>query len=167
MLVQGRKGNIYPTIHYESYHYSTKALNMQGKTQKKRQKSRENTTLYCLSKTDTIYRVCSKHRNVPKTKNSRERRAPGSKIWLILAFVIQHTVAIALKVGVGHLLLEFLADALVFLGFGQAAGAVAVLGLQPGLDAGHDLLVLVQSNSHSNFLLALHESVFIIPKALP
>ena len=63
-------------------------------------------------------------------------------------------MAVALKVGVGDLLAEFLAHALVFLCPRKPARAIngmnesSVLHIED-LDAGDDLLVLVQPDLHS------------------
>lgn len=46
-------------------------------------------------------------------------------------FIIQHTVAVALKIRVVHLLAKFAADTAVFLAALYAAGAVAPRGVQP------------------------------------
>ena len=58
-------------------------------------------------------------------------------------------MAVALKVGVGDLLAEFLAHALVFLRPLKPSFAVAAGALEPLLDAGDDLLVFVQPDLHS------------------
>ena len=57
-------------------------------------------------------------------------------------------MAETLKIGVFHLLPEFLADTLVLLGPLQAAGAVSAGALQTLPDHGHHFLVIVQSNCH-------------------
>ena len=54
-----------------------------------------------------------------------------------------------LEIGVFHLLPELLADALVFLGPLQAAGAVSAGALQTLPDHSHHFLVIVQPNSHA------------------
>ena len=57
-------------------------------------------------------------------------------------------MAKSLKIRVGHLLPEFLADALVLLGPLQAAGAVSASALQTLPDHGHHFLVIVETYSH-------------------
>ena len=57
-------------------------------------------------------------------------------------------MAETLKIGIFHLLTEFLADALVLLRPLQAAGAVSAGALQTLADHGHHFLVIVQSNCH-------------------
>ena len=54
-------------------------------------------------------------------------------------------MAIALKIWIGDLLFEFLADALVFLGPLQAAGAVATGALQALPDGPDHFLVIIES----------------------
>ena len=58
-------------------------------------------------------------------------------------------MAETLKIGVFHLLPEFLADALVLLGPLQAAGTVSAGALQTLADHRHHFLVIIQTNSHS------------------
>ena len=54
-----------------------------------------------------------------------------------------------LEIGVGHLLPELPADALIFLGPLQAAGAVAAGALQALPDHVHHFLVIIQPYSHT------------------
>jgi len=49
--------------------------------------------------------------------------------FLVFGFIVEHTVAIAFKIGVVYLLAELLADTFKFLGLGQTAGTVTVLFL--------------------------------------
>ena len=63
-------------------------------------------------------------------------------------------MAITLEIGVGHLLPEFLADALVFLGPFQTAGAVTAGALQTFLDHLDHFLVIVQTYSHGVHILS-------------
>ena len=63
-------------------------------------------------------------------------------------------MAITLEIGVSHLLPEFLADALVFLGSLQTAGAVATGALQAFLDHLDHFLVIVQTYSHGVHILS-------------
>ena len=63
-------------------------------------------------------------------------------------------MAIALEIGVSHLLPEFLANALVFLGSFQTAGAVAAGALQAFLDHLDHFLVIVQTYSHGVHILS-------------
>ena len=58
-------------------------------------------------------------------------------------------MAVAREIGVCDLLPEFLADALIFLGALQTAGAVAAGALQAVLHHLDDLLILVQPYSHT------------------
>ena len=57
-------------------------------------------------------------------------------------------MAIALKIGIGDLTAEFLAHTFVFLRLSQAAGAVAVLGLEPLLDVLYDLFIFIIADLH-------------------
>lgn len=57
-------------------------------------------------------------------------------------------MAIAFKIGVGNLLAEFLADAFIFLGLGQATGAISVLRLEPFLYLFNDFGVFIKSDCH-------------------
>ena len=63
-------------------------------------------------------------------------------------------MAITLIVGVSDLLPEFLANALVFLGSFQTAGAVATGALQTFLDHLDHFLVIVQTYSHGVHILS-------------
>ena len=63
-------------------------------------------------------------------------------------------MAITLEIGVGHLLPEFLADALVFLGPVQTAGAVTAGALQTFLDHLDHFLVIIQTYSHGVHILS-------------
>ena len=69
--------------------------------------------------------------------------------------VVEHAVAVALEVRIGDLLPEFFADALVFLGAFQAAGAVAAGVLQALFYSVDHVLVGVEMNSHVDFLLGI------------
>ena len=68
---------------------------------------------------------------------------------MILALVIQHTVTISLKFRVGHLLPEFLTDALVFFRPLEPAGAVAAGALEAVPDGLDHFLVGVQCDCHN------------------
>ena len=61
----------------------------------------------------------------------------------VFGFVIQHTVAVTLKLGVGDLCFEFLADAFVFGKLAHFTRTVTVFLLQTLADHCHDLSVLV------------------------
>ena len=63
-------------------------------------------------------------------------------------------MAISLEIRVGHLLPEFLANALVFFGSLQTAGAVATGALQTFLDHLDHFLVIVQTYSHGGHILS-------------
>ena len=63
-------------------------------------------------------------------------------------------MAITLEIGVGHLLPEFLANALVFLGSLQTAGTVATGALQTFLDHLDHFFVIVQTYSHGGHILS-------------
>ena len=52
-------------------------------------------------------------------------------------------MAVSLKIRVGYLLAEFLADALVFGGSGQSAGAIATLCLQSLFDCFNNLGIFI------------------------
>ena len=60
-------------------------------------------------------------------------------------------MAIALEIGIGNLFPEFFADALVFFGPLQTAGAVAAGTLQTVLDHLNHFLVIIQTYSHGGF----------------
>ena len=68
-------------------------------------------------------------------------------------------MAITLKIGVGHLLPEFLADALVFFGPLQTAGAVTAGTLQTFLDHLDHFLVVVQTYSHEITSFRIHYTI--------
>ena len=63
----------------------------------------------------------------------------------LFCLVVKHTVAISLEVGVGDLLAELAADALVILASLEAAGAVAALLLKPLLYHSDNLGIVVES----------------------
>ena len=63
-------------------------------------------------------------------------------------------MAIALETGVSHLVPEFFADALVFLGPFQATGAVTAGALQAFLDHLDHFLVIIQTYSHGIHILS-------------
>ena len=63
-------------------------------------------------------------------------------------------MAIALEIGVSNLFPKFLANALVFLGSLQTAGAVATGALQTFLDHLDHFLVIVQTYSHGVHILS-------------
>ena len=68
----------------------------------------------------------------------------GIKYVVVSVFlVVKHTVAVALKVGVGNLIPELLAHAFVVLDYLGAAGTVAPLFLKTFLDYADYFLVLV------------------------
>ena len=76
-------------------------------------------------------------------------------------------MAETLEIGVGHLLPELLADALVLLSPLQAAGAVSAGALQTLADHRHHFLVIVQTNRHgiTSFLpYYSHTSPFVKTK---
>ena len=62
----------------------------------------------------------------------------------LFSFIIEHTVAIALEIGVGYLLAEFLADAFIFLGPLKTAGAMAARPLKTFLYAFYNFLILIK-----------------------
>lgn len=62
---------------------------------------------------------------------------------MLLFLIKQHAVAVTFKVRVGYLVAEFLALALVVLGFLQPAGAVAAFFLEPFKNRLDDFLVLI------------------------
>ena len=81
-------------------------------------------------------------------------RTPG---WRLFFLIVEHTMAVALEVGILDLIAELLTHTLVFLRAGEPARAVAAGALEPLLDAGDDLLVLVQpylQSASSSFLSA-------------
>ena len=57
-------------------------------------------------------------------------------------------MAKTLEIGVSNLLPEFLADALIFLGALQTAGAIAAGAFQALTDLFHHLLIIIESYSH-------------------
>ena len=63
-------------------------------------------------------------------------------------------MAKTLEIGVSNLLPEFLADALVFFGPFQTAGAVATGALQAFFDHLDHFLVIIQTYSHSVHILS-------------
>ena len=63
-------------------------------------------------------------------------------------------MAVTGEIRIGDLLLEFLADALVFLGPLQTAGAVTTGALQAFLDHLDHFLVIVQTYSHGVHILS-------------
>ena len=71
-----------------------------------------------------------------------------------IVLIVQHTVAIALKIRVCDLLTEFLTDALEFFGLGNPARTVAAALFQSLADACNNLRIVVQSNCHSDTLLS-------------
>ena len=73
-------------------------------------------------------------------------RTPG---WRLFFLIVEHTMAVALEVGILDLIAELLAHTLVFLCAGKPARAVAAGALEALLDAGDYLLVLVQPYLHS------------------
>ena len=69
--------------------------------------------------------------------------------------LIEHAMAVALKIRVGNLLPKFLTDALIVLGAIQSAGAVAAGTLQTFPDGTHHLFILIESNCHKNTSILL------------
>ena len=67
-------------------------------------------------------------------------------------------MAIALEIGVGNLVAEFLAHTLILLRSGQAAGAVAPCALQTLADGLDDLGILVETYLHTVLLRALERA---------
>ena len=65
---------------------------------------------------------------------------------LSLFLVIEHTVAISLEIGVGDLLAEFLADALIVLGTLKTAGTIAAFGFKALFDGLYYFFVFVESD---------------------
>ena len=61
-------------------------------------------------------------------------------------------MTVALEIGIGDLIAEFLAHTFVVLGLFEAAGTVAAARLQAFLDRLDDLGVLVQSDFHGRQL---------------
>ena len=57
--------------------------------------------------------------------------------------IIEHTVAVSLEVGVGHLISELLADTLVLGCLFKSTGTVAASFLEALLYYGYDILVFV------------------------
>ena len=80
---------------------------------------------------------------------------------LSLWFKIQQTMAIALELGVCHLHLEFIANALGSFGLLKAAGAVTAGALETFLHGLHYLFVFVKAN-----LTHLHSSMRLRTVAL-
>ena len=60
--------------------------------------------------------------------------------------VVKHAVTVALKIGVGDLLTELLADAFIVLGALHSAGTVAALGLEAVLYHFYYFFVFVKSD---------------------
>lgn len=65
---------------------------------------------------------------------------------MLLFLVVQHAVAVALKIFVCYLTAKFLAYALVLLGTLRTAGAVSAGSAQPLLYRTHHILVFVQTD---------------------
>ena len=92
---------------------------------------------------------------------TRDRDSPGLRLelltsglfkakWLSLVFelIVETAMAISFEVRVGHLVTEFLADALVLFRALQTAWTVAAFGLETFADHRHDFLVFVKTDSH-------------------
>ena len=75
-------------------------------------------------------------------------------------------MAIALVIGIGDLLPEFLADALILLAALQTARAITAGTLQAFLDRGHHFLVFIQTNCHKNtpFLFCYYNGFYAAVK---
>ena len=88
--------------------------------------------------------------HILKAKRSdlvRKRLCQHIKIpFSILGFIIQHTMAVSLKLGVSNLIAEFLAHTFVFLGHLILARAVSALCLKSLFNACYDFLILVKPN---------------------
>lgn len=69
----------------------------------------------------------------------------GCLLLLLFFLVVKHTVAIAFKIGVGNLLLEFGADAFCIIAFFKPAGTVAALLFKTFFYFVNNLLVIVES----------------------
>ena len=67
----------------------------------------------------------------------------------LLFLVIEHTVTVALEIGIGYLAAEFKTGAFYVLAFSHTAGAVAAFGFKTLLHRPDDLLVLIQSDLHT------------------
>ena len=66
-----------------------------------------------------------------------------SGIFLVFRFVVEHTVTVALKIGVVYLLTKFFTDTFELLGFGKAAGTVAVAHFESLFDSLYYLFIFV------------------------
>ena len=64
---------------------------------------------------------------------------------ILLFLIVEHTVTVALKIGIGYLLTELAAHTFIFLKLTKLAGAIAPLLPKPLLDAINYLTVLVKS----------------------
>ena len=62
----------------------------------------------------------------------------------LFSLVIKHTVTVSFKVGVGYLLAEFLADALIFLRSFKAAGAISTRPFKTFFYAFYNFLILIK-----------------------
>ena len=71
---------------------------------------------------------------------------------VLQGFVIEHTVAVAFKIGVGNLVLELLTHALGSLRALQTAGAVPTGTLQALADGVDDLLIGIELDFHVSSL---------------
>ena len=106
--------------------------------------SPRSTTARWLLSTATDKRLSAKQ----TTKIRRPTGIPqdgGSSFFL----VIEHTVTVALEIGIGYLAAEFKTGAFYVLAFSHTAGAVAAFGFKPLLHRPDDLLVLIQSDLHT------------------
>ena len=71
-----------------------------------------------------------------------------------LVLVVEHTVTVALEIGIRNLLPELLADAAVVLGALQAAGTVAAGALQALPDRLYHFRIVVEFDCHTRHILS-------------
>ena len=88
------------------------------------------------------FRNCTLHSELCTLKSERynSRAVPFFDIseLFVKTFIVEHTVAVALEFGIGDLLAEFLAHALVVLRFLQTARTVAARTLESLFDGPDD-----------------------------
>ena len=79
-------------------------------------------------------------------------RTPG---WRLFFLIVEHTMTVALEVGILDLIAELLAHTLVFLCAGKPARAVAAGALQALADSPDDLGIVVETDFHGCALLCV------------
>lgn len=78
-----------------------------------------------------------------------------------LVLIVEHAMAVALKIWVFNLRTKLRADALILLCALQTAGAITAGAFQALFDRCNHFFIFVQSDSHTHTLLFLYHTTFV------